>query len=263
MTKTLFLAWQDKRGKGAVPATRRWFPVGRLDADTVAGGYRFQYVKGAKQARTEAGFQALTAFPDLNTVYESSQLFELFRNRVPRASRADYPALLKRLGLTATDADPFEVLAVTGGTRQTDNLEVFPQISKEKGGRFHCRFFLHGWRHVSAAAQERIATLGPGQPLRIALELNNPATAIAIQIQSKNDYLVLGWTPRYLVRDLARAIGNAPSCLKAQVHQVNESPAPSSQRVLITLTGVLPAGVEPMSSEEFQPLRSEASLPSH
>jgi len=65
--KSLYLAWQD-RGK-----TRRWFPIGRLDAD------------------------------------------------------------------------PLSILEVSGGTRRTDNLEVFPKISKNERGEFRTRFFLRGW----------------------------------------------------------------------------------------------------------------------
>ncbi len=43
--KTLFLAWQDK-GR-----SRRWFPVGRLDADVEHSRYRFRYTGGAEEAK--------------------------------------------------------------------------------------------------------------------------------------------------------------------------------------------------------------------
>jgi hypothetical protein len=252
MTKTLFLAWQDKRDKINDTATRRWFPIGRLDANR--GTYWFRYIRGVEQARREAGFQALDAFPDLERIYQSDRLFELFLNRVPRASRADYPTLLERLGLPKGEMDPFEILALTGGARQTDNLEAFPKLVKKPDGSFRCQFFLHGWRHVSQEAQTRLTTLRAGDELRVSLELNNPASGAAIQMQSADTYHMLGWAPRYLVHDLIEAIAQAPMGLSARVSRMNVPPAPSNQRVLITLTGQLPLGMEPMSSVAFQPL---------
>lgn len=125
MTKTLFLAWQDKRrGSDGQAGTRLWYPIGRLDAEP--GCFKFRYTQRIKPARLEAGFQPLDAFPDLTRVYESAELFSLFKNRVPSEKRADYPAMLERLGLSKAEGDPFEILAVTGGVRQTDSLEVFP-----------------------------------------------------------------------------------------------------------------------------------------
>src|SRR5690554_4519426 len=197
MTQTLYLAWQD-RGRGATgtQGTRRWYTIGRLDAD--GESYTFRYTHGAERALHEVGFQPLEAFPDLRRCYESRELFSVFRNRVPSAKRKDYPVLVERLGLTTVNADPFEILAVSGGTRQTDNLEVFPRIVKQPEGGFRCRFFLHGWRYVSAPAQQAIEELSEGDSLRVALELNNPATGLAIQLQQAGTYLMLGWAPRYL-----------------------------------------------------------------
>lgn len=252
MTKTLFLAWQDKRdqpsGRGA---TRQWFPIGRLDAES--GRFLFRYTHGAERASAEAGFQPLSAFPDLHRHYRSDQLFALFRNRVPRAGRADYPGTLERLGLSPGEKDPFEILAVSGGTRRTDNLEAFPRIRKHRDGRFHCRFFIHGWRYMQEAAQHRLHRLAPDEPLRVALELNNPATGLAVQLQT-DDYCMIGWSPRYLVEDLVHAISCAPAKLDAIVQRVNPPPAPANQRVLVALSGSLPEEVEPMSSKDFQPL---------
>jgi len=67
--RTLFLAWQDKA------KTRRWFPVGRLDVRHPETLYRFRYVKGAKEAQDELGFEPLVDFPDFYRNYESSELF--------------------------------------------------------------------------------------------------------------------------------------------------------------------------------------------
>lgn len=247
--KTLFLAWQDSKREGS---TRGWYPIGRLDADPSEKLYRFKYTFGAQKAQKEMGFSPLDAFPKFERVYEAGELFPLFQNRIPSSKRGDYEEFVNRLGLTSRDADPFEILSVTGGERQTDNLEVFPKIIKEADGRFRCRFFVHGWRHVSISAQERLNTLHEGDILRVALEINNPATDIAIQLATADDYHMIGWAPRYLIQDMLKALATRPEKVDATIIRVNPSPAPYNQRVLVELVGHFPDDFEPMSSEEFQ-----------
>jgi hypothetical protein len=202
--------------------------------------------------------EPLDSFPDFHKIYESSDLFPLFRNRILGESREDFPDYLKQLDLSPDHADPLEILALTGGERQTDNLEVFPKIERHKGGGFQCRFFLHGWRHVNGPAQKKLLELKCGEQLRVAVELNNPATVLALQLETPDDYHMIGWAPRYLVKDLFQAICEAPNDICATVVKVNPSPAPAKQRVLIEIKGRWLADYEPMSSQEFQPL-SKAS----
>jgi hypothetical protein len=242
--KSLFLAWQD------TGSTRAWFPIGRLDADVEHSSYHFGYTRGAKRAEREAGFRPLLAFPSFNNSYESSELFPLFRNRVLGSDREDFRDYLWQLDLPE-GTDPITILAVSGGTRQTDNLEVFPKLDRRADGTFVCRFVLHGSRHVHEVAHARIAELKDGEPLQVSLELNNPVTGPALQLQT-NDYVMLGWTPRYLVFDLLKAIVESPTRAAARVVRVNPAPAPSNQRVLIELKGSLPAEYEPMSGPDFQ-----------
>lgn len=261
--RTLFLAWQDggssaRTGTAPLSGTRRWFPIGRLDAEPEKHLYRFRYTHGAEEARDRAHFNTLDAFPELYRTYESAELFPLFQNRIMRPERADFPAFIERLGLAPDQGDPFTVLGITGGERQTDPLEVFPKIETEADGTFRCRFFLHGWRHVNAPAQERLQRMLSGEPLSVSVELNNPATGAAVQLQSQNDYYMLGWAPRYLVNDLLNAMGRNVHELHAHVVRVNPAPAPHNQRVLVELQGQYPKGVEPMSTGEFQPVMEHA-----
>lgn len=244
--KTLFLAWQDRSPR------RAWYPIGRLEANVPDSRYEFRYTKGVESAQREAGFPALPAFPDLHRRYQSTELFPLFQNRVLDSRRKDFTEYLRWLDLLPNQSDPIAILAVSGGQRQTDGLEVFPKITKQADGSFVCRFFLHGIRHVSKPAQERVMQLREDEPLRIAVELNNPATGVAIQLCSE-DYQMLGWTPRYLVDDLVQAVAHAP-VLTAKVVRLNEASVPLNQRLLVEFSGSLPEGTEPMSSEPFQPL---------
>jgi len=167
--------------------------------------------------------------------------------------RPDFVEYLKQLGLQAGQQDPIEILSVSGGRRITDALEVFPQLKRQPDESFHCRFFLHGSSHTSEPAQERLQKLSPGERLNIALELTNPATGFAVQVQTE-DYFMIGWAPRYLVDDLARVIATSPGKFDAHVVRLNPLPAPSRQRLLVEFLGVWPADQEPMSTEEFLPL---------
>ncbi len=243
-SKTLFLAWQEKD-------QRQWFPVGRLDADVAQPEYRFRYTGGARRALSEAGFPLLIEFPKLDEDYRSTRLFPLFRNRVINPGRPDLKEYLRNLDL-GQEADPIEILAANGGHRATDAYEVFPKIEREDDGSFSCRFFLHGWRHVNPAAQERLAHLTPGEGLYVTLELTNPVTRFAVQIQTE-DYFMIGWAPRYLAPDLAMAVAGVPDQYSARVVRINPQPAPSKQRVLIEMCGRW-TGYEPMNGSDYQPV---------
>lgn len=243
-TKSLFLAWQYKSGEG-----RPWFPLGRLDIEPPL--YRFRYTGGAMRAQQELNYPLILGFPQLHRDYRSSALFYLFQNRVMKPNRPDFADHVQRLDLSES-ADPFEMLSVSGGYRVTDDYEVFPKLVKAEDGSFVCRFFLHGWRHTSLPAQERLNALKPGEELYVTLELTNPVTGLAVQLQT-TDYHMIGWTPRYIVSEMARAMTESPGEYTAHVVKVNPPPSPMTQRVLIEMRGRWD-GYEPMESEDFQPL---------
>ena len=243
--RTLFLAWQDKAN------TRQWFPVGRLDADVEAANYRFRYTGGARRAQQEVGYPLAIEFPDLKREYRASVLFPTFQNRVMSPRRPDFLEYLRKLDLPE-HADPIELLSVSGGYRVTDAYGVFPRLVKDPDGSFVCRFFLHGWRHASSAAQERIDSLQTSETLLIALELTNPAGPLAVQIQT-TDYHMIGWAPRYLVYDLAMAMAESTGEYAARVVRINDQPRPRTQRVLIEMSGRWETH-EPMTGEDFRPL---------
>lgn len=241
---TLFVAWQ------APDPTRAWFPIGRLDASSNRQDYVFQYTRGALKAHEQAGFEPLIAFPSFERRYEAHELFPLFRNRVLESNRKDFAEYLQWLDLDPANADPIEILSLTGGERQTDSLEVFPKVKKLQDGTVRCRFFLHGLRHVSPAARERAESLGEGESLQVAIEVNNPATTYAVQLQTTDCHLI-GWAPRYLVDDLRAALLEH-STIKATVQRINRLGAPYARRVLVELRGGVPAAFEPMTSEEYR-----------
>lgn len=247
--KSLFLAWQAPNDSAR---SRAWFPVGRLDVEMELPRYRFRYTGGALRAQKDVGFQPLLAFPDFQKDYVSDELFPLFKNRVISSKRNDFQEYIKWLDLDRGQADPVSILAVSGGERVTDNLEVFPKVTADVTGHFHVRFFLHGLRHLGEKAIERAAYLKIGEELRILVELNNPETRLAVPLLTE-DYQMIGWAPRYLVEDLITCAPIAPE-LSARVARINTEEAPLNQRILIDYTGRTPQGKQPMSTPNFTPL---------
>jgi hypothetical protein len=252
--KSLFLAWQAPTDSAR---SRAWFPVGRLDAETVdaekqLSHFRFRYTGGALKAQHDVGFTPLLAFPDFQKDYESDELFPLFKNRVISSKRGDFQEYVRWLDLDRGQADPVSILSVSGGERVTDNLEVFPKVTADASGSFHVRFFLHGLRHLGEKAIERAAKLKVGEELRILVELNNPATRLSVPLLTE-DYQMIGWAPRYLVEDLINCVPHAPE-LSAKVARINVDAAPLNQRILIDYSGRAPKGTQPMSTPDFKPL---------
>ena len=101
ITKTLFLAWQDKREKSQL-----WFPVGRLDVNVARPRYAFGYTRGAKKAESKSGFAPLYDFPSFDRRYTSDRLFPLFENRVMTNQREGFQDYLALLAIEEQDPDP-------------------------------------------------------------------------------------------------------------------------------------------------------------
>ncbi|MDZ4788483.1 MAG: hypothetical protein SH807_06050 [Blastochloris sp.] len=250
--KSLFLAWQAPKDSRCSSA---WFPIGRLDAESSESevtSCRFRYTGGAKRAQQEAGFEPLVSFPNFTEDYRSEKLFPLFHNRVLSSKRADFPEFIDWLGLSREQADPISILSVSGGMRVTDNLQTFPKVEVKADGSFRLRFFAHGLRHLPEASRERARRLTSGEKLRIMIEVNNPATRLAVTLHSE-DYMMVGWAPRYLVEDLVTCIPNAPE-IEATVVKVNHQHAPLNQSVLVEYSGKARKSHLLMSSPDFTPL---------
>src|SRR5262245_24004019 len=122
----LFVLWRH-------PISRKTFPVGRLAAHRFEdlSIFEFVYLRGALDAHQE-GFRPFLSFPQLERAYRSERLFPFFENRLMPSKRPEYNAYLYALGLEPQTASPIAVLARSGGTRQTDQLEVFPMPRRDR-----------------------------------------------------------------------------------------------------------------------------------
>lgn len=248
MNRVVYIAWRvgspDERGD--------WSPVARLEqAD---GAYCFVYTHGA---RTLKGFHPFPGMTDLCAVYRSKALLPMMSNRLLSHSRPEFKAWLAWSGFDPENPpDPLAILGVTEGIRQTDALEVFPEPVPDAENRYRTRFFVHGLRHASPAARQRLTSLEAGTSLRLELEDDNPHDPRAVAVLDDRDGHPqrLGYVPRYLARDVraltAQASANA---IELAVVRINPG-APLQMRLLCQLTAPWPAGFAPCAGDEFRPM---------
>lgn len=252
MNKAVFIAW-----RGGGEDRGHWSPVARLEH--LDGEYRFVYTRGARML---PGFRPFPGMPDLEEVYCSETLFPLLANRLLARSRPEYQAWLRWSDFDPSNTpDPLAILGVTEGIRQTDALEVFPRPVPDARGHYRSRFFLHGLRHASEEARERIVEMRPNDRLEIEVEDDNSYDPRAVAVLTNGqERLKLGYVPRYLARDVRGVISaHGFGAIDVRVVRVNTG-APLQMRLLCSLTTPWPADFEPCAGEEFVPLADEQVL---
>ena len=168
-------------------------------------------------------------------------------------SRPDRPEYLSCLGLNINDWDEVAELSVSGGHRNSDTFEVFPEIVPDRDGRFDTRFVLHGLRHTNLDSIRRSELVEAGEQLQLSFELNNPMSTHAISVKT-DDHYILGWLPRYLTSGLYGDKAWMVSEVRATVAHVNLE-LPLSHRLLVSLNGRLPEGFRPMRDlPQYKPI---------
>ncbi len=245
--RKLIVTWQDKR-------SRKWYPVGQLVQDS--GLYRFFYLNGARIAKTETGFEPMVSFPDFTEIYESVNLFAVFMNRVMPPSRPEYSEIINYLNLPENQIDPFAFLERTGGAKVTDTFELFPCPILESNW-YKLSFFVHGLRYMPDSANERISNLRIGDPLFLALDIQNVADTESLLIHTE-DYHNVGYCPSYLLDDL-REVKEHKDVVKLSVERVNNGMTPLQFRLLCQMRFKKSAVPSPFSSQRFQPISSKVA----
>lgn len=247
---TLFVAWQD-------PKQRAWYPVGRLTGTSSL--FQFVYTNGAVDAREKSNFGTLPSFDSFEEVYESDELFPLFANRVPPQSRPDYVAFAEYLNLPGDEYDPIAMLAISGGRRATDALELFPCPEPDSTGDYHIRFFAHGLRYFPDESAARIDKLEVGEQLLLLIDFQNPfdANALLLRTDNSSSYggrILVGYVPRYLLPETWNLLRSPGDTVRVTVERINRSPAPLQVRLLCNLSTRWPEGYRPFSGKEYQPI---------
>lgn len=228
-------------------------PIGLLIRRWDAEGERFiyAYLKLAEQLEQTEGFRPLPGLPELHERYESPVLFPVFANRLMPRSRPDFDLLARRVDLSG-QADPFEVMARSGGLRQTDRIEVFSGPVHTEDERSSCLFFARGIRYVPGAA-EAVDELAPGDELVLGTDPENPFNSRALRLLVR-DGRVVGYVPDYLVEHVHELTDLNEAQPRITVEHVNDATAAPHLRLLCRLDAPWPAGYQAFSDARFQPL---------
>lgn len=245
MMSTLFVALQQ-------PDNGEWIPVAKLDRRD--GVYRFSYTQGVTRAKD---FQPFSGMRHLNVTYESPSLFPLFANRLISKSRPEFKDYLRWLGLSDTADDPMAILALTGGIRGTDSIELFQPPVVSTDGHYEVDFFARSLSHLPKPAVEHIGTMHKGDRLFLMRDGQNDFDPLALALRTGTPSYFLGYCPKYYVQDLGVLLANPECDLQVHVKCVNLD-APLNMRLLCSASAIVPQIFSPLGRErDFQPMTSD------
>lgn len=240
--RRLYVSWRDPLGS--------IHPIGLLVRRCYADRERFLFGY-LKLAEHLPDFRPLPGLTDLHRRYESRSLFPVFANRLMPRSRPDFDLLAHRVDLDG-DADPFEVMARSGGLRATDRIEVFSAPVHSPDGGSTCLFFARGIRHIEGAEQA-VADLAVGDQLVLSHDPQNEFNPRAMLMRA-TDGRSVGYVPDYLLEhiyELRDLNGADPEIL---VEHLNDAATAAHLRLLCRLNAPWPDGYEPFSDARFKPL---------
>jgi hypothetical protein len=245
----LYVAWKQ-------PDSGGWIPVARLE-QTASGTYRFNYTQGAYRA---SNFYPFSGLERLDVVYESASLFPMFSNRLISKSRPEFPDYLRWLGLAQGSTDAMSMLALTGGIRGTDSLELFRPAETCENGEYRLDFFVRGLAILPQEVISLIGGLKEDDRLLLMKDSQNPDDPHAMAFRMNNPVFLAGFCPKYYVKDLGKLLQYARSELAVKVKCVNPD-APLNMRLRCTISANMPMGFSVLSEgDDFKPFSALPAL---
>ena len=239
MNNELILSWKN-------PNNNKRIPIGRLRFKD--GYYSFQYTKGALN---EKDFRPFESMKNLERVYESKELFPLFKNRLLQKSRPEYQDYLKWLNIKTKSMHPMEELALTGGVRATDSFELFP-LPINENGYYSVKFFSRGIRHLAKSYNQRVEGLGEDRKLYLMRDIQNQLDGYALVLRTDNPIELVGYCPSFYTKDFNYLIeNNGADNIFLRVIK-NNLDAPSQLKLLCEFKTKWSEGFTPFDSEDFQ-----------
>lgn len=245
---TLFVSWRS-------PQTRSIHPVARIVFHPDKKLYEFSYIRAAEAALSQ-GFLPFLEFPTLGKVYYSDKPFPLLANRLMPPSRPEFPGFLTSLGLPES-AHPMQILARTGGRRETDQIEMFPLPVSDVEGCYFTYCLIRAIRYMpQPMTEERITKLKQGDQLLLMWDAQNPVDPHAVAVRTE-DYHIVGFLPAYLTGDVWK-LNTECGTFNVFVERVNPAPAEVHHRLLVRVVACWPGGFRPFNDPKFQPLSTVA-----
>ncbi|CAM0124481.1 HIRAN domain-containing protein [Stenotrophomonas maltophilia] len=245
--KTLYLALQEL-------SSRAWFPVARVDqlSSDEAGDdiFLLRYTRGVSRFSDFNGFGRM-----LNTKahYFSHGLFPLLKNRVISRNRADFSAFARWVGKAESELSYFDEIALTGGLRGTDSMEIIPVPERSADGKYRVSFFVHGVRYLSEREQAEFAHLQAGDQLVLVPEFNNEVDRHALLLKRHGSAHHVGYVPRYFSKDFSELLKAGGAEVQVGVQKVNAD-APVAFRVLCSFQAPWPDDFDACRGGDFEPL---------
>jgi hypothetical protein len=191
-------------------------------------------------------------------VYYSHDLFPLLKNRVIARNRGDFSAFARWLGKEASQLTFFDELAVTGGLRGTDSIELIPVPEITPEGMYEVSFFVHGVRYLPERAQEEFSTLRKGDKLVLVPEYNNESDRHALLLKKNGSSYHVGYVPRYFSKEFSGLLESGQKDVRVTVSRVN-SDAPLAFKVLCELVTPWPSNFDSCRGEDFDPMTGPPS----
>ncbi|WP_312327778.1 HIRAN domain-containing protein [Stenotrophomonas sp.] len=238
--KALYIALQD-------PQSHSWAPVARVWRSD--GVFRLRYTQGAGRV---SGFVGFARMDRLDGEFVSPELFPLLKNRVLARGRPEFGLLAQWVGREKDEIDAFDEIALTGGLRGTDSIELIPEPEPSADGRYEAEFFVHGVRYLSEASQVDFSALREGDSLCLASDLQNKFDAHALLLRTSDPVSVVGYVPRYYSEDFSSLVGELRDQVNISVVRANLD-APLAFRVLCKLDAPWPQGFESCKGTAYLP----------
>ena len=197
----LFLGWQDYQ-------TDLWLPVAKMTWEPDKSQYCFRYTKGMERV-IKVSLIEKSSFIDYPDRMYQSHITEneslKFKTRMPLCRTTHVPKHQEWLGLPGDPIDPIAYVSRTGGKRQNDSYDVFPEVNPDADGNYHFHFLPFDLNKMDTDSYRPLLDLPVGSILEV------------VNDQLSNGRTLFGRLPGYLltmIRTCRRAV-------QIEVAQVN------------------------------------------
>lgn len=212
-----------------------WVPVRKLiwDENIYRSGNLYGAISAMEQDPACRNYFSLSP---LDRIKVTREIPGDFSRRMPLDRPEEMPQHLPNLGLSATLLDPIAYVARSGGYKQTDRFDVFPEIEPDSDG---CYRFYFGLRELDLLPDlaTTLSRLQPGDELAVK---GSKTIHLATNI-------ILGLLPGYIVA----MDGENPGMVKLAIELINSQSIYTHHKIICSATC---RGFIPFSDRSYQPI---------